>query len=166
MGFEAVTVADAPPALEVLLADHGAVLLGAARLICLDEQEAQDVVQTTFEIALRRGHTLRDRSALRAWLLAIEAREAMRRVRLLRRAVPFRPQLHDLPAVGPGHDERLALKEGLRVLPRGARVAIVLHYLVGYSVRETAEALSVTENTIKTQLRRGLARLREELRDE
>lgn len=166
MGFEAVTVADALPALDVLLAEHGAVLLGAARLICLDEEEAQDVVQTTFEIALRRGHTLRDRSALRGWLLAIEAREATRRVRLMRRAIPFRPQLHDLPVHGPGHDERLALKEGLRVLPRGARVAIVLHYLVGYSVRETAEALSVTENTIKTQLRRGLARLREELRDE
>lgn len=166
MGFEAVTVADAPPALEVLLAEHGAVLLGAARLICLDEQEAQDVVQTTFEIALRRGHTLRDRSALRAWLLAIEAREATRRVRLMRRAVPFRPHLHDLPSDGPGHDERLALKEGLRLLPRGARVAIVLHYLVGYSVRETAQALNVTENTIKTQLRRGLARLRKELGDE
>jgi RNA polymerase sigma-70 factor, ECF subfamily len=166
LGFEAVTLADAPPALDSLLADHGAVLLGAARLICLDEQEAQDVVQTTFEIALKRGHTLRDRSALRAWLLAIEAREATRRVRLMRRAIPFHPALHDLPVRGPGHDEQLALKEGLRVLPRGARVAIVLHYLAGYSVRETAQALSVTENTIKTQLRRGLARLREELRDE
>jgi DNA-directed RNA polymerase specialized sigma24 family protein len=165
LGIEGVTVADAPPALDELLADHGAVLLGAARLICMDEQEAQDVVQTTFEIALRRGHTLRDRSALRAWLLAIEAREAVRRVRLLRRFIPFQPHLHDVPALGPGHDETLALRESLRLLPRGARAAIVLHYLVGYSVRETAGAMGVSENTIKTQLRRGLARLREDLRD-
>lgn len=157
---------EAPPAIDELLADHGSVLLGAARLICLDEHEAQDVVQTTFEIALRRAHTLRDRSALRAWLLAIEAREATRRVRAMRRFISFHPEIHDTPDRGPGHDERLALREGLRRLPRGARVAIVMHYLVGYSVRETSEALGVSENTIKTQLWRGLARLREDLRDE
>jgi RNA polymerase sigma-70 factor, ECF subfamily len=166
LSIEAVTVADAPPAIDDLLADHGAVLLGAARLICLDEQEAQDVVQTTFEIALRRGHTLRDPSALRAWLLAIEAREAVRRVRLMRRVIPFRVQVHDMPVAGPARDDNLALRESLRLLPRGARAAIVLHYLVGYSVREAAASLGVSENTVKTQLRRGLARLREELRDE
>ena len=54
-----------------LLAQHGPVLLAAARLITLDEAEAQDVVQVTFEIALRRAHTLRDPGSLRAWLLAI-----------------------------------------------------------------------------------------------
>jgi RNA polymerase sigma-70 factor, ECF subfamily len=165
LGIEVFTAESAPPAIDGLLADHGAALLAAARLICLDEQEAQDVVQTTFEIALRRGHTLRDRNALRGWLLAIEARESMRRVRQMRRLIPFRPQVHDLPATGPSHDERLALRESLRLLPRGARAAVVLHHLVGYSVRETAEALGVSENTIKTQLRRGLARLREDLRD-
>jgi RNA polymerase sigma factor (sigma-70 family) len=165
LGIEALTVAEAPSAIDDLLADHGAALLAAARLICLDEQEAQDVVQTTFEIALRRGHTLRDRNALRAWLLAIEARESMRRVRQMRRLIPFRPEVHDIRQAGPAHDERLALRESLRLLPRGARAAIVLHHLVGYSVRETAQALDVSENTIKTQLRRGLARLREDLRD-
>ncbi len=161
-----MTVADAPPTIDELLFDHGSVLLAAARLICMNEHEAQDVVQTTFEIALRRGHTLRDRSALRAWLLAIEAREATRRVRRMRQLVPFHPQIHDVPVSGPGHDERFALRESLRGLPPRARAAIVLHYLAGYSVRETAEALGVRENTIKTQLRRGLARLREELGDE
>jgi RNA polymerase sigma-70 factor (ECF subfamily) len=166
LGIQAAALADAPLDVDELLAEHGAVLLGAARLICMDEQEAQDVVQTTFEIALRRGHTLRDRSALRSWLLTIEAREAVRRVRLLRRFIPFQPHLHDLPVGGPGHDETLALRESLKLLPRGARAAIVLHYLVGYSVRETADALNVSENTIKTQLKRGLARLREDLCDD
>ena len=165
MEIEAVPLADAAPAIGELLAEHGAVLLGAARLICLDEGEAQDVVQTTFEIALRRGHTLHDRSALRAWLLAIETREALRRVRQMRAWIPFRTELHEMPSRGLGHDERLALRESLRVLPRGARAAIVLHHLLGYSVRETAEAMHVSDNTIKTQLKRGLARLREELRD-
>ena len=159
-------MADAPPALDELLAEHGSVLLAAARLICMNEHEAQDVVQTTFEIALRRGHTLRDRSALRAWLLAIEAREATRAIRSLRRFIPFATEIHDVPVGGPSNDERIALRESLRHLPRRARAAIVLHYLAGYSVQETAAAMGVSENTIKTQLKRGLARLREDLRDE
>jgi RNA polymerase sigma-70 factor (ECF subfamily) len=66
----------------------------------------------------------------------------------------------------PGHEQSLALRDGLAALPRRVRAAIALHYLEGYSVRETAAALGVSENTIKTQLKTGLTRLREELRDE
>ncbi len=148
------------------LAQHSPVLLAAARLITLDDAEAQDVVQVTFEIALRRGHTLRDPGSLRAWLLAIEAREAVRRVRSMRRFLSFGPHIHDVASSEPGHDQSLALRDGLRALPRRVRAAIALHYLEGYSVRETAAAMGVSENTIKTQLKTGLARLREELRDE
>ena len=148
------------------LAEHGAVLLAAARLITLNEAEAEDVVQVTFEIALRRGHTLRDPGSLRAWLLAIETREAVRRVRSMRRFLSFGPHVRDLTSPEPGHDQSLALRVGLRALSRRVRAAIALHYLEGYSVRETAAALGVSENTIKTQLKTGLARLREELRDE
>jgi RNA polymerase sigma-70 factor (ECF subfamily) len=148
------------------LAQHSPVLLAAARLITLDDAEAQDVVQITLEIALRRGHTLRDPGSLRAWLLAIEAREAVRRVRSMRRFLSFGPHIHDVASAEPGHDQSLALRDGLRALPRRVRAAIALHYLEGYSVRETAAAMGVSENTIKTQLKTGLARLREELRDE
>ncbi len=62
---------------EALIAElhqHGPVLLAAARIITLDRAEAEDLVQTTFEIALRRIDTLRDPGALRAWLLRIETR--------------------------------------------------------------------------------------------
>lgn len=149
-----------------MLAEHGPVLLAAARLITLNETEAEDVVQVTFEIALRRGHTLRDRGSLRAWLLVIEAREAVRRVRSMRRFLSFGPYVHDVAAAEHGHDQSLALRDSLGTLPRRVRAAIALHYLEGYSVRETASALGVSENTIKTQLKTGLARLREELRDE
>jgi RNA polymerase sigma-70 factor (ECF subfamily) len=149
-----------------LLAQHGPVLLAAARLITLDDSEAQDVVQVTFEIALRRGHTLRDQGSLRAWLLTIATREAVRRSRSLRRFLSFSPHLHDVALSEPSRDRSLALRDGLKTLPRRVRAAIALHYLEGYSVRETAAALGVSENTIKTQLKTGLARLREELRDE
>lgn len=149
-----------------MLAEHGPVLLAAARLITLNQAEADDVVQATFEIALRRGHTLRDPGSLRAWLLAIGSREAVRRVGLMHRFRPWSPVVHDVAIPQTNRDEVLVLRAALRALPRRVRAAIALHYLEGYSVRETAAALGVSENTIKTQLKKGLARLRKELEDE
>lgn len=39
---------------------HGRMHLAAARVIARDNEEAQDLVQTAFEIALRRFDSLRD----------------------------------------------------------------------------------------------------------
>ena len=163
-----VALAEIDPELEIgdMLAEHGSVLLAAARLITLNDAEAQDVVQATFEIALRRRHTLREPESLRAWLLAIETREAIRRAGFLRRFLSWNPLVHDTATLDPCPDDALALRNGMRALPRRVRAAIALHYLEGYSVRETAAVLGVSENTIKTQIKKGLARLREELRDE
>jgi RNA polymerase sigma-70 factor (ECF subfamily) len=148
------------------LARHAPVLLAAARLVTLDEAEAQDVVQITFEIALKRRDTLREPDSLQAWLLTIATREAVRRSRSLRRFFPFNLRLHDVALAEPYRDQSLELRDSLKALPPRVRAAIALHYLDGFSVRETAAALGVSENTIKTQLKTGLARLREELRDE
>jgi RNA polymerase sigma factor (sigma-70 family) len=60
----------------------------------------------------------------------------------------------------------MVLRAALRALPPRVRAAKALHYLEGYSVAETARVLGVSENTIKTQLRTCLARLRKELGDE
>src|SRR3970040_2223746 len=49
------------------------VLLAAARAITFDAIEAEDLVQTTFELALRNVHQLRDPGSLRSWLLTIQA---------------------------------------------------------------------------------------------
>ena len=54
------------------------VLLAAARALLRNEADARDLVQTTLEIAARKASDLRDPAALRAWLLAIQVREAFR----------------------------------------------------------------------------------------
>jgi RNA polymerase sigma factor (sigma-70 family) len=147
------------------LQEHGPMLLAAARVITLDDDEAQDLVQTTFEIALRRMKMLRDPMALRAWLLRIETREALRVVRRLRRLVRLEGHVHELHAPGTDLAQRADMRQALVRLPIRIRAAVALHHLAGLSVRETAEALGVSENTIKSELRTGLARLREALRD-
>ncbi|HTS14299.1 MAG TPA: sigma-70 family RNA polymerase sigma factor [Candidatus Sulfotelmatobacter sp.] len=144
---------------------HGPLLLAAARAITLNEAEAQDLVQTTFEIALRHAAELRDPDSLRPWLLRVQAREAFRLVRRLRRFVPVGSGVVEVAVPAPDATDSLAVRRALGGLPRRMRAAVVLHHLAGLSVAETATALGVTESTVKSQLKTGLARLREALGD-
>jgi RNA polymerase sigma factor (sigma-70 family) len=138
-------------------------LLAVALSIVFDVDEAEDLVQTTIEIALRRSGDLRASQSLLPWLLRIETREAFRLRRRLRRVVRFgwqqAPERVD-PQDIPGSFE---VRDALRRLPPRIRAAVVLHHMTGLSVAESAIALGVSENTVKTQLKRGLALLREDL---
>jgi len=144
---------------------HGPMLLAAARVITLDNEEARDLVQTTFEIALRRLDDLREPRAIRAWLLTIQAREAFRVVRRLRRLVSLDGRVGEMASHGPDLAQSADVRRALSALPRRTRAAIALHYLAGMTAAETAFALGVSRNTVKSQLKTGLNRLREELRD-
>lgn len=142
------------------------VLLAAARAITLDDAEAEDLVQATFELALRHQASLREPAALRSWLLAIQAREAFRLVRRLRRFVRFGPAVTEIALSTEPDSDSVAIRDALSSLSPRVRAAVVLHHMAGLPVAEVAAALGVSPNTVKTQLKVGLARLRETLGDE
>ena len=143
------------------LHEHGPLLLATARAIARDEAEAEDLVQTTFERALRAGPRIRDPRAIKSWLLVVLTREALRTVRRLRRTIWFDMTVHELPMTGAETSESVEIDVALARLSQPIRAAVVLHHMVGLSVRETADALGVSENTAKARLKTGLARLRE-----
>src|SRR4051794_22140297 len=131
------------------LYQHGPILLAAARAMTLSDADAQDLVQATFEIAIRKMGTLRDPVAMRFWLLRIEVREAMRITRRMRRFVQLDGQVHEIRDADPAMADRVALKQALVKLPIRVRAAVAFHHLAGMSVRQTAEALGVSESTVK-----------------
>jgi len=145
---------------------EGPVLLAAARAITLDDTEAEDLVQATFELALRHRASLREPAALRSWLLTIQAREAFRLIRRLRRFVRFGPAVTEISVPAESSPDSLAVRDALASLSPRVRAAVVLHHMAGLPVAEVAAALGVSPNTVKKQLKVGLARLREELGDE
>ena len=141
------------------------VLLAAARALTSDRSEAEDLVQTTFELAIRRVHQLRDPNALRTWLLTIQTREAFRIVRRLRRTIHVSEGVPDSWVAPLATADHIVLRDALRALPPRMRAAVVLHHMTGMTVPQVARAVGRSENTIKSQLREGLARLRETLDD-
>jgi len=148
------------------IARHTPVLLASARALMRSENEARDLVQSTLEIATRKAGDLRDPAAVRSWLLTIQVREALRLRRRLGHLVRLTPEIAEMP-MSPGPDsDVIALRAALPKLPPRARAAVVLHYLAGLPVSEVARAMGISENTTKGHLKVGLARLREELKDD
>jgi RNA polymerase sigma factor (sigma-70 family) len=145
------------------LPGYTAELLTIARFLVRDEAEAHDLVQATLELAIGHVAELRDPDRLRPWLVAIETREATRLRRRIARALRLPARLAaEAPQPAP-NDVELAVREAVEALPSRMRAAVVLHYMVGLTVDETAAAMSVSTNTARTHLKAALRRLRENL---
>ena len=60
-------------------------------------------------------------------------------------------------------ESRQALDQAVRRLSANLRVVFVMRDMEGLSIQDTAEALSLSENNVKTRLLRARLRLRQEL---
>lgn len=125
-----------------------------------DPHLAEDLVQvclTKLYLAWPRIRSVRlDAYARRVLVNALidEKRGLFRRREQVWADVPDRPKSTD-------HDgDRYGLLDALGQLPPGMRAAVVLRYVEGLDVQETADALRCSTGNVKSQTARGLARLR------
>ncbi len=65
----------------------------------------------------------------------------------------------------PAFDDLYDLDKGLHKLPDNYRVPLVMYYYVGFSIKEIAQQLDVSTNTIKIRLSRGRKKLRTYLKE-
>ncbi|MGI8871917.1 MAG: RNA polymerase sigma factor [Candidatus Limnocylindria bacterium] len=149
-----------PAALEELLATHGRQIQGVAYLILHSWADAEEVLIDTMMAAWEQSRQLRDPGALRPWLLRIAARKALSRRRRSRAADPL--ALHTISLSDPTNrvSERLAVSQAVRELPPRMRAAVALRYYGDLTVDEVAKALGRSPNTVKSELRVALIKLR------
>lgn len=146
---------------------HGAHLYRLALLLFHgNRQDAEDVVQELFLAAHApwRDGRIDDLGAyLRASLVnRISSAGRHRSVgeRFVRRK---RADEHSLRLLDDVAADRLTLQAALDCLPPRQRLAVVLRYYEGLSVKETAEMLGVREGTVKSQVFDALRSLRSAL---
>ena len=150
--------------LKEAMASHEPALLATARFLVRQEADARDLVQQTFETALRHLDELHDEHKLRAWLTTIAVRAAARRRYSVARFIHWASTDTSQARSAGMDDAAIALRAAVQRLPDRVRVAVLLHHMVGFSIQETAAAMGVTENTVKSELKTGLSRLRETMR--
>jgi RNA polymerase sigma-70 factor (ECF subfamily) len=143
-------------------------------------QDAEDVLQNTFLNMLTHIAEFEGRSSLATWLYRIAANEALM---LLRKKKPevniddfetdeetqdlLPTQFVDWSALP--EDQLLSgegkgrLDQAIASLPESMRIVFLLRDVEGLSIKETAEALNLTETNVKTRLLRARLFLRERL---
>jgi RNA polymerase sigma-70 factor (ECF subfamily) len=145
-----------------------------------NEAEAEDVMQDAFLSAFRAIDKFDGRSTLRTWLYRIAYNAAVMRLRKRQPAQVSLDEAGDqlngasLPQAFfdwsslPNRElERAEVREEMEraigELPPRLRAVFVMRELEELSTEETAKALDVTEETVKTRLHRARLRLRERL---
>lgn len=137
-------------------------LRGYLRMLKRDAAAADDVLQDTFVIAVRKLKFLRDPVLFRPWIYRIATREAHRRAlrdeepigdREVADAADTERELLDAEA-------RERLRDEVAGLPDRARAVIALHYFEQMPLDEISAVLDAPLGTVKSRLAYGLAALR------
>lgn len=149
---------------------HLGVLVGVARTLAPNAEDADDLVQDTVLRAYRALHRFDGRHA-RAWLLTIMRNQAANRGR---RGHWRRPRPTDDPMARAGtarsaEDEAMAavidgrIGQALARLPLHAREVVALVDVAGLSYQQAADVLDVPIGTVMSRLHRARSRLRRRL---
>ncbi|GIV31301.1 MAG: DNA-directed RNA polymerase sigma-70 factor [Saprospiraceae bacterium] len=128
--------------------------------------DASDVLQDAFVKVFRGLPTFRGESTLGAWIKTIVVRTAYSKLR--KEKIYFEPvdKLPAREAIDWGHRLEIDyLEKAIMSLPEGYRTVFILIEVEGYTHKEVADLLDISEGTSKSQLFYAKRRLREMLAD-
>lgn len=133
-----------------------------------DRSVAEDVVQETFMRAWRSIDSLAADGAAKAWLLSIARREHARLYERKRFETVDIDELSGLEGAAPATahaDELGEVRAAIFALDADYREPLVLQVLFGYSTKEIAAMLGLTQGAVLTRLFRAREKLRATLLD-
>jgi RNA polymerase sigma-70 factor, ECF subfamily len=133
---------------------HGIVLARVPR------DEVADIVQEVFLSAYKNLKTLREKSAVGAWLAMIARNRAAEFYRNVR---PTEELSEDLRQKENPNAEAREILKAIRSLPETYRETLVLRLVEGMTGQEIAEQTGLTPESVRVNLHRGMKLLKEKL---
>ena len=126
------------------------------------EADCEDALQNALLRAWEKRRTLREEQYFKTWLTRILIRVCVDMQRRKKRVIVS----DNLPEqVAPEPPDPL-LREAIEQLEPTLRAAVVLYYLEGYDIRETASLLRVPQGTVKSRLSRARRQLQSFLKED
>lgn len=144
------------------VAARSAPLFRGALVLTGNRETAEDLVQETLERVCRKWRTIVAKDAPDAYVRRIMVNLANDRWRRFRRTVPHQ-DTGDMAAPGDEYgriDSRDQLVRALQSLPMRMRTVVVLRYFHDLSDAEIAADLRISQSTVRSQLARGMEKLR------
>ena len=133
---------------------HGIILARVRR------DEVADIVQEVFLSAYKNLHTIRDKTAVGAWLAMIARNQA---TEFYRREKPTEELSETLRQKENPNTEAREILRAIRDLPETYRETLVLRLVEGMTGIEIAERTNLTPESVRVNLHRGMKLLRQKL---
>lgn len=156
-------------AFELLVWRHARLVFGVCRRVLHDLHDAEDAFQATFLALARHAGRIAKREAVAGWLhkvayrTALTARDKRARRDTREKLIGAAEHLSVPPDTGSSAENqelRRLLDQEIGRLPKRYLAAVVLCYLEGKSVDETAVLLGCPRGTVASRLARARERLR------
>jgi RNA polymerase sigma-70 factor (ECF subfamily) len=148
-------------------------VMGLVLRLLRDRAQSEEVTQEVFlEIWQQAGRFDQNRGSGMAWVLTMAHRRAIDRIRASQKSherdlrIGIRDMERDFDQVAESVEIRVEnerVKQAMSRLTPLQREAVILAYYGGYSHSEMAGILGIPLGTVKTRLRDGMIRLRDEL---
>jgi RNA polymerase sigma factor (sigma-70 family) len=149
-------------AFDVLYERHRPVVLAVSMGVLGTTQDAEDATQETFS-ALAVALRTKPPAEMRPWLIRVARNASIDTTRRRRhRLLTLDGEIPDIPArpTGAGQAELAMVLDGIRDLPEGQRMALLMRELGGHTYAEIAEFLETDEEAVKGLIARARVGLR------
>lgn len=159
-----------PSAQKLLYDQYSSKMYGLCYRYVRDSMEAEDILVMAFMKVFDKIHQFKSEGSFEGWIRRIVVNEALTYLRR-NRAMYLETDLEQADRE-PDYDalsDQLEIEDLLRIikeLPTGYRIVFNLYAIDGYSHKEIAEQLGISENTSKSQLSRARTYLQKVLADQ
>ena len=146
------------------LRENQKAFLRAAKVICFDTQNAEDVLQEALADVYKRWKKIREHENPEAYLMRVMVskhadmrRKCLRRQQEKETSWDLAENIRDLVDQTDDVTQRLLVQAALKSLTAAQRAVLVLIYEHGMVLREVAEVLQIPIGTAASHLARGKA---------
>lgn len=148
-----------------LYEDHYSQLMAVCLRYAKDQSEALDILHEGFIKAFRNIHKYQPGTSIKAWLRRIMVNTSIDYYRkMVRRRTEDIEEVYDMEGYDPGIIDKLSSEEILalvQTLSPSYRVVFNMYIVEGYSHKEIAEELGITESTSRSNLVKARNKMKE-----
>ncbi len=151
--------------MEELINTYGNLLWRTGIMMLGEPQDVQDMIQEVLLKYLQKKPVFRDAEHEKAWLLRVMMNLCKDMLRFRSRHTYFPIDELETEISGAADAENREILEEIAMLPHKWKAVLLLHYIEGYSLKEIASILSVSENAVKKRMQRAKEALKKKMEE-